>query len=172
MSFKLILSSCAVAMLCFAFLSPAAASNLQGTFIYLPDKIDNINMAIDRTVEGMNAFMRVIAREQLRKNNKPDKRITLEIAAGRVGITTDEDAPMHTSLDGTPVKLENEEGEVLVMSTRLEGEVLRQTIKAEGGQKVTVYSVSPDGQTLSLDVTVSSERLKIPLRYRLVYRRA
>ena len=172
MSFKLHLLVCTAVVLGSAFFSPVFASNLQGTFIYVPGKGGNVNWAIDKTVEGMNIFMRMIAREQLRKNNKPDKRITLEISPAEVSITTDDDAPMRTSPEGTPARWQNEDGEVLVVSTRLEGDVLQQTIKAQGGERVNVYSVSSDGQTLTLDVTVSSDRLKVPVKYCLVYQRS
>lgn len=171
MSFKLHLLVCAAVALGSAFLSPVFASNLEGTFIYVPAKSGNINWAIDKTVEGMNIFTRTIARDQLRKNNKPDKRITLGISPTEVSITTDDDAPMRTTPDGTPAKWRNEDGEYIVVSTHLAGDVLRQTIKAEGGERVNVYSASPDGQTLTLDVTMSSDRLKIPVKYRLVYQR-
>jgi hypothetical protein len=51
------------------------------------------------------------------------------------------------------------------------GNKLAQEFKAEDGQRKNEYSVSADGRTLTLEVTVTSPRLAQPVRYRLVYDR-
>ena len=57
------------------------------------------------------------------------------------------------------------------MRTRVEGNTLTQEFSTKDGQRINIYEVSPDGQTLTLQVTVSSQRLAEPVKYRLVYRR-
>ena len=49
---------------------------------------------------------------------------------------------------------------------------LHQTFRAEDGQRVNVYTLSNNGNTMTMNVTITSPRLPDPLTYRLVYNRA
>lgn len=165
------------ALVAFAFVVPAASSaqagtSLNGTFTYDASASDNINSAIDAAVRGMNFALRPIARGRLRKTNSPYQRIQISHNPQQVSVVTDGRTAIVSPATGTPVDWTREDGEKLKVSTEWENGTLEQTFKAEDGQRVNAYSVSPDGRTMTMQVTVTSPRLKKPLTYKLVYRRA
>ena len=149
----------------------AQTATLQGTFTYVPERSDNVDQAIEVAVSKLNFFVRSIARKRLRELNAPYQRIAIELTPTQVSITGDHSAPIRTALDGTPGEWKDADVEVLQVSTRWEGSVLQQEFSATNGQRINAYEVSPDAQTLTMQVTVSSQRLKEPMTYRLVYRR-
>jgi hypothetical protein len=92
-----------------------------------------------------------------------------------------QDRPSVSSpLNGDPVLWDREtgracaevRGECVRVTTEWEDDRLAQTFVAEDGQRVNVFAVSPDGNTLTVSVTVTSPHLRAPLIYRLVYNRA
>ncbi len=149
----------------------AQTANLQGTFTYVPEKSDNVDQAIEVAVSRLNFFVRSIARKRLREMNEPYQRIAIEMTPTQISITGDKSAPIRTAADGTPGDWRDEDVEVFKVSTRWEGNVLKQEFSAKNGQRINAYEVSPDDQTLTMRVTVSSMRLKEPVKYRLVYQR-
>jgi hypothetical protein len=152
---------------------PAAAQSNQidGTFVYAADRSDNVDQAINQAISRMNIATRQIARPRLRRTNQPYQRVTIATTPQQVSITTDARAAIRTSPAGTPIKWTREDGEVLDVSTRWDGNRLRQVFAADDGQRENVYSLSPDGGTLTIRVTVTSGRLPAPLTYNLVYDR-
>ena len=166
-----------LAVLALAAVLPASAgaqqtAGLRGTFTYNAQASDNVNQAIERAVARMNFVTRPIARGRLRKTNAPYQRIAIAFTPQQVTVTTDERAPIVTPANGTPIKWTREDGEVLDVSTEWENGALEQTFKAEDGQRVNTYTVSADGNTLTMNVTITSPRLAAPLTYKLVYNRA
>ena len=151
--------------------APAQSANLQGTFAYVPEKSDNVDQAIEVAVSKLNFFVRSTARKRLREMNEPYQRIAIELTPTQVSITGDKSAPRRTAPDGTPGTWKDADVEVSQVSTRWEGSVLKQEFSVKGGQRINAYEVSPDDQTLTMQVTLSSQRLKEPPKYRLVYRR-
>lgn len=171
------ISALFAALLAVVLVAPAPGSAqgvaaLDGTFTYNAAASDNINAAIDAAVRDMNFALRPIARGRLRKTNTPYQRLTISHTAQQVTVTTDARRPIVSPANGTPVDWTREDGEKLKVSTEWENGTLEQTFKAEDGQRVNVYSVSSDGRTLNMRVTVTSPRLKKPLVYNLKYNRA
>lgn len=151
----------------------SAAARLSGTWQLDPSRSDNVQQAISATVRRVNVLIRGFASARLRRTNQPYQRVVLGFADNSVTIRTDNRPPLTLPLNGTAVAWTRpEDRERLQVSARWEGEKLVQTFRAEDGQRVNVWSVTPDGETLVLEVTVSSPRLPEPLRYTLRYRRA
>ncbi len=164
-------------LLAFAFAAPAegraqANASLEGTFTYDAAASDNLNQAIDAAVRDMNFALRPVARGRLRRTNQPYQRLRISHDAQQVSVVMDGRDAIVTPANGTPVDWTREDGEKLKVSTEWENGTLEQTFRAEDGQRVNTYSVSGDGRTLTLQVTVTSPRLKKPLTYKLVYSRA
>jgi hypothetical protein len=149
----------------------AQSAAFTGTFVLAPEASDNIDKAIERSVEKMNFIKRPIARGRLKKTNPAYNTVSIAHTASEMRIATDTDAPIVTPSDGTTVQWKRDDGEVFGVSTEWHSGKLEQTFKAGDGQRVNVYSLSEDGDTLTLDVTVSSPQLPQPVVYRLVYRR-
>jgi hypothetical protein len=152
----------------------AQAGQINGTFTLVPAQSDNVPQAINQAISGMNVATRQFARRRLSATNQPYQRVILATTPQQVTITTDQRAPITTRADGTAMDWRREDGDMFEVSTRWEGDRLRQVFraKAEDGVRTNVWSLSPDGRTLTLNVAVTSGRLQQPLTYRLVYQRA
>jgi hypothetical protein len=148
------------------------AASLNGTFTYAAESSDNVNAAINQAIGRMNFAMRPIARSRLGRTNQPYRTVSISQTGGQVSITTDNRAAIVTPASGSAIKWKREDGETLDVSTAVSGTRIEQVFKAEDGQRTNVYTLSPDGQTMTMQVTVTSGRLPEPLTYRLVYRRA
>ncbi len=170
-SIPLLLTALLLEVLTVHTYASAQTANLQGTLTYVPEKSDNVDQAIEVAVSKLNFFVRSTARKRLREMNEPYQRIAIELTPTQVSITGDKNAPIRTPPDGTPGAWEDEDVGVFQVSTRWEGSVLKQEFSAKNGQRINAYEVSPDDQTLTMQVTVSSRRLKELVKYRLVYRR-
>ena len=145
--------------------------SIQGTFTLDPSASEDVNQAIDRAVGRMNMVKKPIARSRLKKTNEPYQQLTLAQTGSEVTITADDRKPVVTPLSGTSIKWTREDGEIFDVSTQWKGDKLEQTFKAEDGQRVNTFTLSPDGNVLTMDVTVSSPRLSRPLFYELVFRK-
>lgn len=162
----------AVALVVPAQGSAQGAASLNGTFVYDAAASDDVNRAINDAVAKMNFVMRPVARGRLRKTNQPYQRVAISHTPQQVTVTTDGRAPIVTPANGTPIDWTREDGEKLKVSTEWENSALEQTFRAEDGQRVNTYTISPDGRTLTMNVTITSGRLPKPLTYKLVFRRA
>ncbi|HEV2149816.1 MAG TPA: hypothetical protein VGR37_20625 [Longimicrobiaceae bacterium] len=165
------------ALFALAFAIPAQApaqgvASLNGSYTYDASASDDVHQAINTAVQRMNFAMRPIARGRLRKTNEPYKRVVISNTQSQVSVAMDGRPAIVTPANGTPVDWTREDGEKLRVSTEWENGTLEQTFKAEDGQRVNAYSVSPDGRTLTMNVTITSPRLPRPLTYKLVYRKA
>lgn len=155
--------------------APAAAQAndaLKGTFTLNRQASDDVNAAINQAVQRMNFVTRPVARGRLRNTNQPYQRIVIDWSGGNVSVTTDARAPIVSPAAGTAVAWRREDGEQFQLTQRWEGGKLHQRFSADDGSRENVFSVSPDGQTMTMEVTVTSPRLPQPLRYKLVYTRA
>lgn len=158
-----------------ALLAPAGLraqpAPLQGTYAFVAAESDDVGRAIQRATAEMNFVTRPIARGRLRRTNVPYGTITLAQTTSQVTVTSDERAPIVTPADGTPIRWTREDGEVFDVHTRWLDGSLEQTFAAEDGQRINLFSLSPDGRTLTMRVTVTSPRLPEPMVYSLRYRR-
>jgi hypothetical protein len=155
-------------------LSPVASDAqeaLEGTYTFVADSSTNIDDAIDAAVTDMNFIKRPIARSRLKKTNPIYRRIVIAKTPQEISVEFRSGAPVSTPADGTSVKWTRDDGEVFDVSATWEGSALAQRFKAEDGERLNVFRLTPDGRMLTLDVTVSSDQLPKPMTYSLVYRR-
>lgn len=153
--------------------TPAAAQSaaFAGTFVYVPGESDDIHEAIEQSVRDMNFIKRPIARGRLRKTNEPYGSVTISHTPNEILIATDGRVPIVSPADGTPIQWQREDGETFDISTEWRSGKLAQTFRAGDGQRENLYSLSADGGTLTMHVTVSSPQLPRPVVYDLVFRR-
>ena len=152
--------------------SAQGAGAISGTFVYDATASDNVKEAINDAVAKMNFLVRPFARRRLHKANPLYQRVTISHTPRQVTVTTGDLAPVVTPADGTPINWTRENGDKLKVSTRWRNSTLQQTFRATDGQRTNTYTLSPDGRTLTMRVTVTSPRLPQPVRYKLVYGRA
>src|SRR4051812_9042229 len=159
-----------------AFALPAAAqaqaSPLRGPFVVDRAHSDDITRAIDAAVSKMSFVTRPIARGRLRRTNAVYQRVVINYTPAQVSTTFDQRHAIESPANGQPVAWTREDGEKFQLSTSWENGRLVQTFRAEDGSRTNNYSISPDGRTLTMHVTIRSPRLSAPVEYNLVFNRA
>ena len=160
-------------------LTAQQSSTLRGTWTANAQQSDDINAAINTAVARMNVVVRQIARPRLRSTNTLYPRIVVQYDQNTVQVNL-AGRNANSPANGQPVLWQRTtgatcremKGDCVRLSTEWTGGNLTQTFRAEDGQRVNVYSVSPDGRTMTMNVTITSPRLPRPLTYKLVYDRA
>ena len=150
----------------------AQESTMRGTYTLDRAHSDDVNRAIESAVARMSFVTRPIARGRLRRTNQPYQRLEINYTQAQVSVKTDNRRPMEAPANGQPVKWTREDGEVFDLSAEWQNGRLVQTFRAEDGSRTNSFTISPDGRTLTLHVTVRSPRLSSPVEYNLVYNRA
>jgi hypothetical protein len=150
----------------------AQAGTIAGTFALDRAASDNVDKAIAQAVKKMNFVTRPIARGRLQKTNQPYQQVTIATAGANTTVTIDKLAPRSAPSNGTPVDWTRADGEKFKLSMTWENGGLVESFKAEDGQRVNSYTLSPDGSTLTMNVTITSPRLPKPLTYKLVFKKA
>jgi hypothetical protein len=161
---------------------PAAAqqSQMRGTWTLNREQSEDINAKINTAVARMNLVVRQIARPRLRGTNVAYPQLVITHDAQNVRVDMQGRPSVSSPANGQPVLWQRQtgrtctevKGDCVRVTTEWEQGHLEQTFAAEDGQRVNVFSVSADGNTLTMSVTVTSPRLPQPLTYRLVYNRA
>ena len=174
-----------LAALMLSALLPAAASaqqasQLRGTWALNRQQSDDINAKINTAVSGMNVVVRQIARPRLRSTNTAYPRLVIVHDATNIRVDMQGRPSVSSPANGQPVLWHREtgrtctqmRGDCVQVTTAWNNGALTQTFRAEDGQRVNVFTVSPDGNTMTMNVTVTSPRLPQPFVYKLVYNRA
>ncbi|MBB4638864.1 hypothetical protein [Longimicrobium terrae] len=156
-----------------------AQAQFTGSWMLNRQQSDDINAKINTTVARMNLVVRQIARPRLRSTNTAYPHLSVFTQNNTVRVDMQGRPSVSSPSTGTPVMWQRETGRTC---TQLKGDCVRvtstttgnqitQTFTAEDGQRVNVYTLSPDGNTMNMNVTITSPRLPQPLTYRLVYNR-
>ena len=146
---------------------------LQGTFTILPGAEEAVVNAITSGTARMNFIKRPIARSRLKKTNLPPYQVVrISHTPAEVSIDMDGRAPILTPADGKTIKWKRpEDGEILDVNTVWESGALKETFVAGDGSRENLFSISPDSQILTMQVTIRSPQLGTPIVYKLEYRR-
>lgn len=131
---------------------------------------EGIEAAIETAVAKMNFITRPIARSRLKKTNPAYERIVIERTPAVIRVQFDDRKPIEMPADGSSVKWTRDDGEVFDVSAEPGEEELRQTFKAEDGERINTFSANAAGQ-MTMETQVSSPQLKAPVIYTLLYER-
>ena len=153
-------------------LAAARESSLDGTYILDQTDSDNINEVIENVVEKLNFVTRDIARGRLEKLNPAYRKVAITSSPNEISVTVDNQPPLRTPAKGVPVAWVGPDGRKVNASMQLAGRHLAQTFTSAAGRRVNDYTLSPDGGTLTMQVTETSPRLSHSIAYKQVYRRA
>ncbi len=153
-------------------LAAAQKSGLDGTYILDETDSDNMNEVIEDAVGKLNFLTRDIARERLKKLNPAYRQVAITSTPNEISVTVDNQPPLRTSAKGAPVAWVGPDGEKVNARMQLAGRRLAQTFTSADGRRVNAYTLSPDGRTLTMQVTETSPRLSQTITYKQVYRRA
>jgi hypothetical protein len=152
-------------------LAAAQESALDGTYILDETDSDSINAVIEDAAGKLSFPTRDIARERLKKLNPAYHRVIISSPANEISVTVDNQPPLLTPAKGAPVAWFGPDGGKVNASMQLAGRRLVQTFTSADGRRVNDYTLSPDGRTLTMQVTETSPRLSQTITYKQVYRR-
>jgi hypothetical protein len=143
---------------------------MQGVFVNHNQSDVPIKAAIESATQEFNFVTRPIARSRLKKHSPAITRV--EITQDTViSIKLGNTKPSH-NIPGQPsVKWSRDDGEVFDVAMEWHGATLVHTFVSEEGKRVNRYSLSPDGQQLMMDVTLTGPQLKRAVKYMLTYAR-
>ncbi|MCU0675717.1 MAG: hypothetical protein MUE69_23355 [Myxococcota bacterium] len=126
-----------------------------------------IDEAIDTGVESMGPLRRSVGRRRLRAKNEIRRELEIAFTGERVAIRYDRDRYEVRRNVRETVTLPD--GERVQLRATVEGPRLVLDWKTDDGERRDSFMRRADG-TLVFGVTVTSEQLPTPVRYRLVYR--
>jgi len=143
---------------------------LQGVFVNPAQADAGIDSAIEAATQDFNFVTRPIARSRLKKHSPAIKRVEIRQGAG-IEIKLGDAKPSRHAPGQAPVKWVRADGESFDVTMEWQGEALVQTFVSEEGRRVNRYELSPDGQRLTMDVSLTGPQLKRPVKYTLTYTR-
>jgi hypothetical protein len=162
---------CSAIFLGSSTLTGAQKSGLDGTYILDKTNSDNVNEVIENAVGKVNLLTRDIARGRLKKLNPAYRQVAITSSPNEISVTVDNQPPLRTPAKGVSVAWIGPDGGKVNASMQLAGRHLAQTFTSEDGRRVNDYTLSPDGRTLTMQVTETSPRLSQAITYKQVYRR-
>lgn len=131
----------------------------------------SVPAAVERSVDGMFFIARGLAYDRLLKSSLVCDRYRLDFGGGSITVAGSCRTPDVSPDDGGEVDHRTRQGETSKLSQRFVGETLVQEFRADEGARRTVWTLLPDGNTLRVQVLISSKHLPRPVDYTLTYRR-
>lgn len=149
---------------------PASVDRFKGVWTLNAEASDDLTAAIEKTIATMNFIARPIARTKLRARNVAFPKIDITAEDGGLRVSHQGGMNVKYSAVSQPVHVKAPDGTDAV--TRLSATpTLILTYESESGTREDRYELSPEGNTLTLSIRMTSSRLPQPLLYQLVYRR-
>jgi hypothetical protein len=132
-----------------------------------------VRAAIEPHLAGLPPLIGPIVRARLEERTRIVRRIDITTSGPNVRVvsTGERTFTVDTAL-GVPTPMTSPEGRAVTTTQQITGGWLEQVFRGENGDMRVLYSTEPEGRTMHVDVTLSSERLSSPIRYRLDYVRA
>jgi len=162
---------CSAIFLGSSTLVAAQDSGLDGIYILDQTDSDNVNEVIEDAAGKLNFLTRDIARGRLKKLNPAYRQVAITSSPNEISVIVDNQPPLMTPAKGTPVAWVGPDGEKVKASMQVAGRRLAQTFTSADGRRINDYTLSPDGRTLTMQVTETSPRLSRTITYKQVYTR-
>jgi hypothetical protein len=144
---------CSAIFLGSSTLGAAQKFGLDGTYILDETDSDNMNKVIEDAVAKLDFLTRDIARGRLKKLNPAYRQVAITSSSNEISVTVDNQPPLRTPPKGAPIAWVGPDGGKVNASMQLAGRHLAQTFTSADGRRVNDYALSPDGRTLTMQVT-------------------
>lgn len=129
---------------------------------------DQIPAAIEKSVSGLNAFMKPVWRKKLEGREKVYDSMLILLGTN-LSVTFGKESPLTVPMGGS-ASWKRSDGEVFQASVQKEGESLVLKLEGDEGQRSLTFSLT--GGTLQARVQVKNPKLSSPLEYTLDYRKS
>jgi hypothetical protein len=148
----------------------AQDARLQGVFVNAAQPEQPIKKAVNEGAAQINFLLRPIARSRLKNTNPNITRVVIVRTGEDITIQLGASKPSTARPSGPAIKWSRDD-EVFDLALAWEGTTLTQSFAAEDGKRFNRYTLSSDGNTLSLEITLTSDMLKKPVKYALAFAR-
>lgn len=130
-----------------------------------------VSKAIDDALSQLNMVMRMMVKKaiEMRPGQKFIDTILIETPSGQIGLKMGEHEKVVLKIN-KPKTMERD-GKSGKVTHKWSGGKITQVLEGDNGKVTNVLTLAKDGKTLHRDVTITSERLKKPIKYRLDYKR-
>jgi len=152
-----------------------ARARFTGVFNYAggPQERAALDAAIERAAAEFNFLFRPIVRGRLRDANTIAQVVTFQWSPGSPGTMrvtyTDPPRDYRAPDDGTPVHSPASHDASSRISHRFENGNFIEHFTADDGAQRNVFTLTPDGQGLTMNAMVTSPKLRVPVQYSLTY---
>lgn len=120
---------------------------------------------------ALNVMFRPIARKRITEGNPLREQVGITVAGKSVTVSFGADRKVSGTLDGPAVAWTDEAGSPLKVTFSLVKGRIVMHCQGEGGARRNVFTLDDSGDKLTMSVTMSSDRLPVPVKYALTYRR-
>jgi hypothetical protein len=152
--------------------APAGLDKYKGNYKYSNTRdhgVAIVEKALDTALADLNMVMKLLVKKTM--TSRFAETVAIEVDGSDVAIKIGENDKA-TAKIGEPKPVKSKDGKQTgTLTHAFDGSKLTETLSGENGTFVNVLTLSADGKTLTRDVTVTSQRMKKPLKYRLVYTR-
>lgn len=152
---------------------PITRADFHGSYRYAGGSSQRNDLAagIEATVDALNGAIQGIARRRLTATNPLDSTVDIVVAGDDVTTTFESGFNASCVIDGATANARDIEGGKLRVRLRWKDGKLIQQMEGNGGARTIVYVLSADRKTLTVHHKITSDRLPVPLIYRLSYSR-
>lgn len=127
--------------------------------------------AIDIAVQQLNALIRGVGRRRLNESNQIRDQIDIAVNGDRVTTTFTPGGTLTATLGAAAIPWTTDTGNAVTAKVKMVKGRLVQDFKSDDGSRRNVFTLNKTGDTLTLSVTVRSDRLSEPVKYALTYKR-
>lgn len=151
--------------------APAGLAKFAGNYKYAGTRdqgIAVVDKAIDESLADLNMVMRLLVKRAIQ--DRFAETILIETPGDKIGIKVG-DLDQVTLPIGKTERVTGKNGKSGNVTHTFDGSKITETVAGDQGTITNVFELSPDGKTLHRSVTVTGERMKKPVKYRLDYAR-
>ncbi len=147
----------------------AQQPTLVGTFQYAGNAQEaaDLRTALLATTQPLDSEARTVWAGQLEEMARPAQRLTFARDGLNISLQSGTTNTLRSRTDGVTAAHDSERD----LSQELDGNTLTQEVSSDDMLQQYTYSLSTDGQTLSVDVRISGTELSQPFEYTLTYSR-
>jgi hypothetical protein len=129
-----------------------------------------VDKAMDEALSQLNTVMRLIVKKAMEGRTKTFiETILIDLPGNKIAIKLGELDKVSVE-PGKSETVKSEDGKQTSKVThQFDGSKIVQTFTGENGALKNVFQLAGDGKTLHRDVTITSDRLQKPIKYRLTY---
>ncbi len=131
----------------------------------------DLDQAIEDAANQLSLAIRGIGRKRLTNTNPIDDTLDIVVTGNMVQTVFETGFDAECEIDGGTVKWTSDKGNKYKVRVRKKDSKIVQVIEGEDGVKTTVFVLSADKQNLTVHHKVTSDRLDVPMTYKLSYKR-